>query len=82
MAPHVEPWCIVSIVLLGYQAGVSFMGKNTSSFGKAWNGPALNLPCEPGYSNRVSAVTFFSRFCEDSRGGLGPEAFHDAQLDS
>lgn len=47
VAPRVEPRGIVSIVPLGYQEGFSFTGKKTSSFGKAWDGPALNLPCEP-----------------------------------
>ena len=47
VAPRVEPWGVVSIVPLEYQEGFSFTGEKTSSFGKAWDGPALNLPCEP-----------------------------------
>lgn len=75
MAPRVEPWGVVSIGPLGYQEGFSFTGKKTSSFGKAWDGPALNLPCEPGCSDRVAAVALFSLFCEDSRGGIGAGGF-------
>lgn len=57
MALRVEPWGVVSILPLGYQEGVSFMGKKTSSFGKAWNGPALNLPCEPGCSELQQSLS-------------------------
>ena len=81
MAPSVEPWGVVSIVPLGYLVGVSFMGKKTSSFGKAWNGPALNLPCEPGCSELQPPLSSAGSV-KIAEGDQGAEAFHEAQLGS
>lgn len=78
MAPSVEPWGVVSIVPLGYQAGVSFMGKKTSSFGKAWNGPALNLGAQTELQPPLSSAGSV----KIAEGDQGAEAFHEAQLGS